>query len=79
MKCDGCEHASWKRTVSGKLHPDKSGRCTALFSIEVPAAFYWLSKPAPGGGYLERGRDLGKECTFRIEVDQNEKIFNKIA
>lgn len=72
MRCEGCVFASWKRTSSGRLHPDKTGRCTALvekpLDLRLPASFYWMSygTPKPTGGSIERGREIAL-CEFRKE------------
>lgn len=67
--CDDCIFANWKRTTNGRLHPDKSGRCKApLPNFDVPAAFYWgalNSGPRPNGGYIERGSQLHRACSFK--------------
>ena len=64
--CDGCIYAQWQRTSNGRLHPNKTGRCT--FAVKVPAlpaAFYWhLSEPRPAGGYIERGRQHSEQCAY---------------
>lgn len=69
--CDGCIHAEWKRTKTGRLHPDKSGRCLALkvwpLDLTIPVAFYWfgLSKPpSPSGGWIKRGTAHSSPCSF---------------
>ena len=71
MKCDGCDFAEWLRTKKGRLHPNKEGRCTRLkehpLDLRLPAAFRWVtlrSQPAPGGGHIKRGEEIGK-CAFR--------------
>lgn len=64
MRCDDCAYAKWKRTASGRLHPDKTGRCSFEIPIVVlPAAFYWATfSPRPSGGFIDRGRELNREC-----------------
>lgn len=75
--CDGCKYAGWRRTAKGRLHPDKSGRCTFLekhpLDLKIPAAFHWLigTKPNPCGGYIERGREIGK-CAFKSGESHHE-------
>jgi hypothetical protein len=67
--CEGCRFADWKRTKSGALHPDKSGKCTRLdvhpLDQRLPVAFYWLGSPKPCGGYIERGRVFDRKCEFK--------------
>lgn len=72
--CDDCRYAEWKRTAVGRLHPDKTGRCTYLkqhpLDLRVPASFYWSAwqtMSSPSGGYIERGRNgfSATACHFR--------------
>ncbi len=70
-RCEDCKFADWKRTANGRLHPDKSGRCT--FEVVIPAlprSRYWQSRgPVPSGGYIERGKLDEIECpTFEATV-----------
>lgn len=69
--CKYCKYAAWKRTTNGRLHPDKSGRCT--YPVKVPAlpqAFYWISTPSPCGGHIERGRPLNDHCAYYHRVTE---------
>lgn len=71
--CDNCAYAEWKRTANGRLHPDKSGRCTFLKKHprddRLPAAFYWIgSAPNPAGGAIERGDKVRTMCVFKQGV-----------
>lgn len=70
MKCDDCKFADWKRTAAGKLHPDKTGRCTRLrefpLDLRLPAAFYFVFEPHPSGGFIERGSELRAKCDFKM-------------
>lgn len=62
-QCNHCAHADWKRTANGRLHPDKTGRCTVVVKLPVlPQAFYWIGVPNASGGYIERGRELADHC-----------------
>ena len=71
MNCTGCIYAEWKRTSNGRLHPDKSGRCTYLdkhpldLEKKIPGAFNIITKPCIGSGYIERGEELGRKCAFK--------------
>lgn len=72
MKCEGCKFAEWRRTATGRLHPDKTGRCKRLdafpLDMRLPSAFYWSSFgiPTPIGGYIERGSELPEDCAFKM-------------
>jgi hypothetical protein len=77
MTCDGCKYAMWTRTKNGRLHPDKSGKCSYLkehpLDLRIPCAFSWnigfgKSDPAPSGGYIYRGKELRAPCEFK-ELD----------
>jgi len=73
MKCDGCKFADWRRTVSGRLHPDKTGQCTRLvqrpLDVRLPAAFYWIGRVALSGGFISRGGELKSGCDFKMAGD----------
>ena len=65
--CDDCKYANWKRTKNGRLHPNKSGRCTYPWECpKLPAAFDWLADgaPTPWGGHIERGEEHKKHCPY---------------
>lgn len=74
--CEGCRFAVWKKTAAGRLHPGKSGRCTYLaqnpINFDLPASFYWLGRPIPGGGQIERGSRLREACKFRSLTSDKE-------
>lgn len=70
-ECDDCKFAKWNRTKTGRLHPDRGGRCTYLeqhpLPMDVPSAFYWVgrSAPEPSGGWIDRGLRQDKApCKF---------------
>lgn len=74
MTCDNCTFAEWKRTKTGRLHPDKSGRCKWMaergLDLRLPVAFYWLGydggrHPLPTGGRIERGKRHKAPCIFK--------------
>jgi len=61
--CDWCKYAEWKKTKNGRLHPDKSGKCTFEIKPEVlPASFYYINKGSLCGGQIERGKKLNSHC-----------------
>ena len=68
--CDGCKYAIWRRTATGRLHPDKSGRCSyEIKPVVLPAAFYWIGGvPRPAGGRIERGFAHRGTCQVREEL-----------
>jgi hypothetical protein len=72
IQCETCKFAKWKRTAAGKLHPDKSGRCTRLIAhpleARLPAAFYWITQPSPSGGYIKRGEKDRSKCAFKAGI-----------
>ena len=65
--CLTCRFAEWKRTASGKLHPDGSGRCRwEMPKIALPKAFYYVGSrdrgaPQTSGGRIERRADFDYE------------------
>lgn len=63
--CETCKWAEWNVTASGRLHPNKGDRCGFKWELPpVPAAFYFIGKPIPCGGYIERGdRTKLTECS----------------
>ena len=63
--CTYCKWAKWERTAAGKLHPSGEGMCGHEIIVRpLPAAFYWLHKPIPLGGYINRKRELKTHCTY---------------
>lgn len=65
MNCDTCKFADWKRTSNGRLHPNKSGKCTFVWTPPpLPKAFYFYgsSHARPNGGSIERGSSLTDGC-----------------
>jgi hypothetical protein len=64
--CEGCKYAEWKRTRTGALHPDKSGRCTFKVSIPIlPACRSWMWGVTPSfttDGYISRGSEFNDHC-----------------
>jgi len=73
MKCDKCKWAEWARTKNGRLHPDKSGKCSYEIVIpELPSAKCWPGfhdrPPEPSWGFIERGRELNKDCIYYEET-----------
>ncbi len=66
-RCNGCKHAKWDRTKSGRLHPSGVGRCVYPFKMpQLPAAMYWLTirEVKPCGGYINRREDLKEHCPY---------------
>lgn len=79
MLCDNCFWAEWKRTETGRLHPNKAGKCTKLekrpLNLDLPAAFYWIGgTPRPTGGLIERGVHLRTNCSHYIAADSRRNI-----
>lgn len=68
MPCDDCKFAKWNRTTSGRLHPNKMGRCEWVFLPPlVPKAYRFAygkpgEYPNPSGGYIERGATYTDNC-----------------
>lgn len=64
--CRNCEHAEWKRTASGKLHPSGSGKCLKHIRAPVlPAAYGWIGgPPLLSGGFINRNEELKKDCPY---------------
>lgn len=67
--CDACKWAEWKRTKTGRLHPDKTGKCT--YPVKplptLPNCMYWgigdpARKPSPYGGWIVRGHEYSDHC-----------------
>lgn len=70
--CDTCALADWKRTASGRLHPDKSGRCRyEWIAPPLPASMYWIHGPScPAGGRIERGEGRITQCVHYSNQEQ---------
>lgn len=44
--CNGCQHAQWDRTTTGRLHPSGDGACTyKVKPIVVPACWPVHQRP----------------------------------
>ncbi len=58
--CLTCRWAEWKQTETGRLHSDRTGKCTyEIVMPALPSAFYYpgsraLVIPQPSGGWIER-------------------------
>lgn len=70
MKCDECKYADWKRTSSGRMHPDKSGRCLIKKVVKLPECLVATSsyrtygdEVVVKGGYIRRGRTFDR-CAY---------------
>jgi hypothetical protein len=67
--CTDCKHALWERTAAGKLHPSGDGKCQYPWKMpELPAALYWLRRPEPSGGFINRRRDNAEHCAYWARV-----------
>lgn len=67
--CKDCKHAIWKRTAAGQLHPSGAGQCKYPWKMpELPVAFYWITRPGPSGGFIERQRDHAEHCAYWARV-----------
>ncbi len=66
--CDQCDHAEWKRTANGRLHPDKTGKCRKAVEWKapaLPACSYWIGgAPTPYGQLITRGQELMEHCVY---------------
>jgi len=63
--CVGCQYAVWKRTKAGRLHPSGDGRCAYEYKIPaLPASMYFIHKPTPCGGLINRHKGLTKPCAY---------------
>ena len=68
--CEDCLFAKWKQTSNGRLHPDKTGKCTWEQTVRVPPSCRGSisSFRDPGtplsltGGWIERGPLGFKAC-----------------
>jgi len=61
--CTDCKYADWQRTAAGKLHPSGNGRCAHPWQIPpLPAAFYFLTRPIPTGGSINRREEFKEHC-----------------
>jgi hypothetical protein len=65
--CNGCKYANWKRTVAGRLHPSKAGRCMFQWKpVVVPLAYKYVSRnprlPKPNGAYIWRDHTFDRHC-----------------
>jgi hypothetical protein len=73
--CIGCRFADWKRTAAGRLHPDKTGRCTFQPIIILPLAAGSYSRREidlriNGYRFIERGAYPLGECDVREPVPE---------
>lgn len=65
LNCIGCKYALWNRTKDGKLHPSGVGWCQYPWTMpELPMAFYWITRPVPNGGIINRKSDGVKQCAY---------------
>lgn len=63
LHCDGCKYAKWEKTASGRLHPNKKGRCMYPVKTPIlPITMYWMHEPSPYGGWIVRGETLKDHC-----------------
>ncbi len=66
--CNTCESAKWKRTKSGSLHPDKSGRCmaTIIFCVKEASENRCISRadPMPDSCPLYKERELDRRAGY---------------
>lgn len=66
--CDGCKHAEWKYTTTGRLHPGGDGRCTWKYKAPaLPQSMFWTGRPnppEPSGGYINRRHPLPDHCVY---------------
>jgi hypothetical protein len=61
--CTHCEHANWKRTKTGALHPSGDGHCGFEVKLPVlPAAKYWSLRGFVAGGLINRRTELQQHC-----------------
>jgi hypothetical protein len=68
--CTHCKHAAWLRTRSGALHPCGDGMCTWTFvPPKLPASMYFLQKPVPNGGTINRRKELPTDCVYFARVE----------
>ena len=72
--CDTCQHAEWKRTSNGRLHPDKTGQCKFIWApppLPLAFSFSYSSRgelPKPHGGYIQRGDRSYDNCLCYAEL-----------
>jgi hypothetical protein len=63
--CTGCKHAEWKRNAAGNLHPSGVGTCGYPWKLPpLPASMYWLRRPTPDGGHINRRDELSDHCVY---------------
>ena len=68
--CMNCKYAEWERTKSGRLHPDKSGKCSCVVTLPpVPnstATFHYRHDDdtplVVRGGWIWRNEKTGQDC-----------------
>lgn len=81
MKCDNCKYALWKRTANDRLHPNKTGRCTYVKDVRLPASGCLLDYGSAvdsdryvsiKGGYIERGKELITKCAYYAPIKGGE-------
>lgn len=78
--CTHCKHAEWERNARGHLHPTGVGRCTYPYRIpELPASMYWISNPAPSGGYINRRKEMERHCPYFAYTQVEERIRGRVT
>lgn len=80
-KCEGCKHAAWNKTVNGRLHPDKSGRCTWTATFRIAASSMagtsWTKRGEPivvKGGHIWRGSEGPSACDVFQPAEQIKRL-----
>lgn len=73
MNCTECLYAEWQRTEAGRLHPSGDGQCKYPYKVPpLPSAMYWITLEAkPSGGWINRRKELGKDCPYFTRVPQH--------
>jgi hypothetical protein len=63
--CTDCKYAEWHVTERGRLHPSGNGDCKVEIKTPVlPGSMYWLYKPEPLGGGINRHEELDDHCAY---------------
>lgn len=67
--CTRCVHATWKKTVNGRLHPNGNGRCTKEVKLPSLPQSKFVHRPVVIlGGHINRKIELKDHCVYYSEV-----------
>jgi hypothetical protein len=68
--CIGCQHADWRKTANGRLHPSGDGQCRYEYKVPaLPQSMYWIGRaPEPSGRHISRKDELKDHCAYYLRA-----------